>query len=88
MTDPHATGNMLAWGLSVEDVCDAICDWIDNGGRVKPTVVKKHPEALAGMVAYELARVPILSRHYYVRLAVYQRGASVHTLLLISLHSS
>ncbi len=87
-TDAHATGNMLAWRLTMEDVCQAICDWIDRGERVKPTVVKTHPQALVGMPAYDLAPVPILSRRYYVRVTIYRPDASQDALLIVSVHSA
>ena len=85
-TDRHATGNMLAWQLSLEDVCDAICEWIDSGERVKPTVVKTHPKALVGMAAYDLSPVQISSHRYYIRLTIYRPDQSQDTLLIVSVH--
>lgn len=84
--DAHATGNMMAWRLTVEDVCDAICDWIDQGERVKPTVVKTHPKALVGMPAHDLSPVPILSGRFYIRLTIYKPDQLQDTLLIVSVH--
>ncbi len=87
-TDAHASGNMMAWRLSIEDVCEAICEWIEKGERVKPVVIKEQPKALVGMTAYELAPVPILSHKYYIRITIYQPEASKDKLLLLSVHSA
>lgn len=82
--DAHATGNMLARRLSLDDVLDAICAYIDDGGRIKATVIKTHPKALVGQPAYE-AKPDIEGRRFYVRLAL-RKPAQGDELLVLSVH--
>ena len=83
--DEHARGNMLSWALRVEGVCEAICEALDAGERLKMTTVKKHPEFLGGQPAYEI-KPTIDERRFYVRMAVYQPVENQDALLLISVH--
>jgi hypothetical protein len=81
--DKHARGEMLSWNLRVDDVCGAICDCITAGERVKATTVKKHPQEIVGLPAYEIWPRSANQR-FYVRLTIYQ--SDKETLLLISVH--
>ena len=83
--DVHATGNMLAWGLTLDDVREAICQCIRNGGSVKQTMVKTHPKALVGQPAYEVKEV-IKGQRFYIRMAIFHPDPSKEALLVLSVH--
>ena len=85
LADAHATSNMLAWNLTLDDVREAICDCIRNGERVKLTTVKTHPKALAGQPAYEVKQA-IDGRRFYIRMAILQPGPGQEALLVVSVH--
>ena len=74
--------DFMSGSLTAEDVCDAICDWIDAGQTVVETVINKIPE-LIDEPAYELKPV-LLGQRYYVKLALEKRGDD--WLLILSAH--
>jgi len=85
LADVHATGNMLAWNLTLEDVREAICESIRNGDRVKVKIVKSHPQALVGQPAYEVKQA-IDGRRFYIRMAIFQPCPCQEALLVVSVH--
>ena len=85
LADAHATVNMLAWYLTLDDVREAICQCIRNGDRVKATTVKTHPKALVGQPAYEVTQ-EVGGRRFYIRMAIFQPDPNKEALLVVSVH--
>ena len=83
LVDEHALGPMQTDKITLYDVCDAICDCIRNGGRVKQTVVKTHPKGLVGQPAYELKQ-RILGKMYYIRVTLVRLVPEA--LMILSVH--
>lgn len=83
--DEHAKGNMMAWDITKLDVIDAVCDAIDDGGRLKETVVKTHPPGMVGEPAYGI-KSSINKMRFYVRLAVFAPAQGQQDILIISVH--
>jgi hypothetical protein len=79
-----AKWDMLAYGLTTDDVCGTIIEWIDAGERVKPTVIKKIPQ-FQGMPAYEM-KPRIDSILFYIKVMLQEVGSSGERMLLISVH--
>jgi hypothetical protein len=74
--------DFLSGTITKDDVCDAVCAWIDAGEPVLETIIHTIPE-LQGHPAYELK--PQLAGHrYYVKLAMEKRGED--WLLILSVH--
>jgi hypothetical protein len=74
--------DFMARTLTVDDVCEAICDWIDCGQPVNETVIHTIPE-LKDTPAYELKPV-LFEKRYYVKLGLERRGDD--WLLILSAH--
>lgn len=74
--------DFLAPTLTVDDVCDAICEWIDRGNPVIETVIHTIPER-KNTPAYELKPV-LCEKRYYVKLALERQGEG--WLLILSAH--
>lgn len=83
--DEHATSNMQSWGLTSDDVREAVHQAIENGDRVKETVVKTHPKGMVGEPAYELTPM-IDNRRFYLRVAIFEPIEGQEALLVISVH--
>ena len=85
LADEHATGNMQSWGLTLDDVREAVHQAAESGNRVKETVVKKHPKGMVGEPAYEVTPM-IDDKRFYVRMAVFEPIQGQEALLVISVH--
>lgn len=80
----QAQSDLMAHGLKVQDVCQAIADWIDAGERVKPT--KLHSFAgRVGQLAYEM-KPRLGGVLYYIKVVIDDRGGSAECLVLLSAH--
>jgi hypothetical protein len=79
-----AKWDMVVHGLTTDDVCDTIIEWIDAGGRVKPTLLHTIPE-FKGTSAYEL-KPRINSILFYIKVMLQEVGSSGERMLLLSVH--
>lgn len=75
---------MMGAGLKKEDICDAICDWIDKGKPVQKIVTKYVPEHM-GEPAYVMKPI-IEGNEYYVKVTIVDPGEYREKLLIISSH--
>lgn len=83
-TSKTVTGDLVARNLTVNEICEAIVDWIDAGERVKPTKLHSFP-GLQGKWAYEM-KPRIDGRLFYLKVTLMKRLPSEEYLLLISAH--
>ena len=80
----RAKCDLWAEDLTKEDVCDAICDWIDAGKPVQQ-ITTQHVAEHEGEPAYVM--VPEVSgAELYVKVTIIDRGEWQEKLLLISSH--
>lgn len=79
-----AQSDMMAQGLTVDDVCDTIIEWIDAGERVKPTVLHTIPE-FKGMPAYEM-KPRINGILFYIKVTILETETPEERMLVISVH--
>ena len=79
-----AEDDLLARRISVDDICEAIVDWIDAGERVKPTTLHSFP-GLQGEPAYEM-KPRIDGIMFYLKVALIKLHQPGEYLLLISAH--
>jgi len=80
----NAQWSMMAYSLTVDDVCEKIVEWIDAGERVKPTVIKEIPQ-FQGIPAYEM-KPRINDILFYIKVLLREAGSSGEQMLLISVH--
>ena len=85
LADNHATGNMLAYNLTKEDIREAICKCIKSGEQVKLTTVKTYPKAQVGQPAYAVKQV-IEKQRFYIRMTIFRPETSREALLVVSVH--
>ena len=76
--------DMMGASLTVEDVCDAIVDWIDQGKRVQE-IVTKHAKGRIGKPAFVM-KPRMLGTGYYVKVAVEDPGGKGERLTIVSAH--
>lgn len=77
-----AVYDFMGVGFTKEDLCEAICEWVDDGREVRETTIK-NIRALKGQPAYEL-KPRLAGRVYYVKLSLEKRGDD--WLLILSAH--
>jgi hypothetical protein len=41
---PQVVSDLMAYNLTMDDICDAIVDWIDNNERIKPDPDQELPQ--------------------------------------------
>lgn len=82
-TSRQVQSDLMAHNLTVEDICDAIVDWIDASERVKPTVIKNIP-ARKGQPAYEM-KPRINNRLFYIKVVI-DGNAGAERMTLLSAH--
>ena len=75
---------MWAEGLTKEDVCDAICDWIEAGRPVAEITTEYVPEH-KGEPAYVMTP-KINDVDFYVKVTIIDAGEWREQLLIISTH--
>ncbi|RMF01043.1 MAG: hypothetical protein D6773_10590 [Alphaproteobacteria bacterium] len=75
--------DLMAHHLTVEDICDAIGDWIDASERVKPTVIR-NISARQGQPAYEM-KPRINGWLYYIKVVI-DGDAGAERMTLLSAH--
>lgn len=83
-TTNTAAEDLAARDLTVDDICEAIVDWIDADERVKPTKLHSFP-GLQGEWAYEM-KPRIEGRLFYLKVTLVKRPISDEYMLLISAH--
>lgn len=71
-------------GLKKDDICEAICDWIDKGKPVQEIVTKYVPERV-GEPAYVIKPI-IEGKEYYVKVTITNPDMWNERLLIISSH--
>jgi hypothetical protein len=77
-----ATYDLMARGLTKEDICDEIVAWIDNGERVKRVTLRgRH----AGQAAFEM-KPRINGSLLYVKVTLCRLTQSDEFMLIISAH--
>ena len=76
--------DLLAHGLQVPDICQAIADWIDAGERVKPTILHSFAGRV-GQAAYEM-KPRINGVLFYIKVTIDDRGGPEECLALLSAH--
>lgn len=80
----RAKCDLWAEDLTKEDVCDAICDWIDAGKPVEQIATEHVPEH-KGEPAYVM--VPkVGNEELYVKVTIVDLGRWQEKLLIISSH--
>lgn len=84
MLSSVAFSDLTARQVTKADVCHSIVDWIDAGGRVKPTILHSF-SGLQGTSAYEM-KPRLRGRLYYLKVALVKLQESTEHLLLISAH--
>ena len=82
---PQALSDMMAHKLKLEDVADAIVEWIDIPGRVKPTTIHSIP-GRKGDPAYEL-KPSVNGTTWYIKVCIDDRNGPEEGLALLSAHS-
>lgn len=80
----QARSDMMAYNLRLEDVCDAILELIDTGGRVKPTALHSFSDRV-GQAAWEI-KLRLNEILFYTKLTVDDRDGPDEVLLVISCH--
>ena len=80
----QAKSDMLAHGLTTEDVCDTIIDWIDARERVKLTTIHSVP-GFVGMPAYEM-KPRINGVLFYIKVVLMELESENERMLLFSVH--
>lgn len=76
--------DLVARGLQVGDVCQAIVDWIDAEGRVKPVTLHSFGGRV-GQAAWEM-KPRINGVLFYVKVTIDDRGGPEECLALLSAH--
>ena len=71
-------------GLKKDDICDAICDWIDKEKPVH-TITTQHVPEHVGEPAYVMKPI-IEGNEYYVKVTIVDPGEYREKLLIISSH--
>lgn len=84
MMTQTAQYDLVAHHISKTDLCQIIVDWIDQGERVKPTILHSFP-GLQGQSAYEM-KPRIHGVLYYLKVALVELHQPDEYLLLISAH--
>jgi len=80
----RALQDMMALRINTAGICQAICDWIDDGETVMETITTDIPEH-AGEPAYEFQ--PTIDGHdMFIKVTVCERDSGHELLLLISAH--
>ena len=83
-TSRQVQSDLMAHHLTVDDICDAIVDWIGAGERVKPTVIKNIP-ARKGQPAYEM-KPRINNLLYYIKVVIDGCELDGWRMVLLSAH--
>jgi hypothetical protein len=80
----QARSDMMAYNLRLEDVCDAIVDWIDAQERVKPTTLHSS-KGRVGQAAWEI-KPRFNGILFYLKLTVDDRDDPDEALVVLSCH--
>ena len=80
----QANSDLLAWGLTKEDICDKIVEWIDAKERVKPTTLHSYSD-FKGEPAYVM-KPRIKNMLFYLKVALVELGEPDEYMLLMSTH--
>lgn len=78
----RATYDMLVPGITIEDVCDATCQWIDDGKPIEAKITTADPEHL-GRTHYIL-KPTIDNQEWFVKLDIMEQ--SFEHLAIVSCH--
>ena len=81
---PQVVSDLMAHNLTLDDICDAMIDWIDKGERVKPTVIKNIPSRI-GQPAYEM-KPRIAESIWYIKVVIDNPGTAEEQLCMLSAH--
>ncbi|MDD5063638.1 MAG: hypothetical protein PHQ35_02610 [Phycisphaerae bacterium] len=76
--------DLMGSGLTKSDICDAICDWIDEAKRVQ-VIVTKYADGHIGEPAY-VVKPDLLGVGFYIKVAIQKSNAGNENLLIISAH--
>jgi hypothetical protein len=80
----RALQDMLALRINKAGVCQAICDWIDDGETIMETITTDIPDHV-GEPAYEFQ--PTIDGHdMFIKVTICERDTDHELLLLISAH--
>jgi hypothetical protein len=74
--------DLMAAGLTKEDICDEIIAWIDDRNRVKKVVLRGEH---AGQAAYEI-KPRLNDTLFYLKLTVCDLGERTERMLVVSSH--
>ncbi len=78
--------DLMTHQLTVADVCEAICGWIDSGRPVEEIITQHVPDHI-GTPAYVMKPV-LVGKCFYVKVTIRDRGEFREKLLIISAHPS
>jgi len=78
-----ASYSMMSYGLKKEDICEAICDWIDENKEVEE-IITKYAQGHLGERAYVM-KLSFGKIGFYVKVAIRQLSSD-ENLLIISCH--
>ena len=75
----------MSLGVTKDDVCDAICNWINSGEQVQRITTK---DAKGHIGERPFVMKPVLAgKKCYVKVTVQKSGSAKERLLIISTHS-
>ena len=80
----QARSDMLAHNLTLDDVCDAIIGWIDEGELVKPKVLHSFADRV-GQRAWEM-KPRIDGVLFYLKVTIDEEGMPGEALGILSCH--
>jgi hypothetical protein len=80
----QVVSDLMAYNLTIDDICDAMIEWLDEGERVKPTVIKSI-SGRVGQPAFEM-KPRIDGRLWYIKIAIDDPGGTDERMALLSAH--
>ncbi len=81
---PQVVSDLMAYNLTMDDICDALVDWIDKNERIKPTVIKNIPSRV-GQPAFEM-KPRISSSIWYIKVVIDDVGTADEKMAMLSAH--
>jgi len=80
----QARSDLMAWGQTMADICDAICAWIDDNHPVH-AITTKYAGRHMGKPAYVM-KPRMCDSAWYVKVSVNEAGSPGEYMLVISAH--
>jgi hypothetical protein len=81
---PTVVYDLMGYNLTIDYICDAMIEWLDEGERVKPTVIKNIPGRI-GQPAFEM-KPRIDGRIWYIKVAIDDPGGVDERMAMLSAH--